>query len=259
MATAISRITQSTQEFHKWDLEATDRYIGGTLFHPGYWSRARRDQAIAGIAHNASGLLLDVGCGTKPYQKTFAPFVTRHLGLEYSPDSGFRGNKADLFGDAAYLPFGDQTVDTILCSEVLEHVPDPEKVLNEFARVLKPDGVLITTAPFIYPIHDAHDYFRYSPDGLAVMMKRSGFTIDTVRPLSGTAVTLALLINIYVYSIGFMWTKWLYPFGVILRPLLLLLCLVCNIAGGIFERLVPSNHMALGHLTIAKKGGRQLV
>ncbi len=230
-----------------------DRLIGCTPFYAGFWGRRRIDQAIAGAACLAHGVLLDIGCGNKPYQEVFAPRIEKCIGLEYSPETGYRGNKADLCGDAMRLPLADNSVDTILCTEVLEHLPSPEKAIAEFARVLKLNGVVITTAPFFYPVHDARDFFRYSPDGIATLMKQNGLNVELIKPLSGTGVTLALLFNLYWFDIGFMWTKWLYPFGVILRPILLLLCFIVNVLGGILEVILPSRQMSFNHLTIAKK------
>lgn len=235
------------------DIVLTDKYLSRTPFHPGYWVRVRLDRAVESHAAQAHGVLLDVGCGAKPYEKTFTPYVDKYLGLEYSPESGYRGNKADLCGDAGLLPLADESVDTILCTEVMEHVPNPEKTIEEFARVLRPGGIVITTAPFVYPIHDEYDFFRYSPQGLATIMKRHGLTIEEIKPLSGTAVTLAVMFNLYWYDVGFIWTKWLYPLGLILRPLLWLLCFVVNLLGGLFEMVLPSSHLSFNHLTIAKK------
>jgi SAM-dependent methyltransferase len=239
-------------EFQKKDIELMEK-LGRTPFYSGFWNCVRIDKAIAESAKFAHGTLLDVGCGSKPYKKVFAPFVEKHLGLEYSPESVYRGCEANFFGDAMKLPLADNSIDTILCTEVLEHIPNPEKTIAEFARILRPNGVIITTAPFFFPIHDAWDFFRYTHDGLANLMKQQGLEIELIKPLSGTAVTIALLFNLYWFDIGFMWTKWLYPFGVILRPLLLLFCFIVNVLGGIFEVLIPSKQMAFNHLTIAKK------
>src|SRR5439155_25009935 len=126
------------------------------------------------------------------------------------------------------------------------------KTISEFARVLRPGGCIITTAPFVFPIHDAHDYFRYSPDGLAAIMKRNDLFVEKVEALSGTAVTIALIFNLYWFT-AIMWTKWLYPLGLILRPLLLVLAFLVNVIGGIFEVLLPSRQLSFGHLTIASK------
>jgi SAM-dependent methyltransferase len=239
--------------FHAKDVHLTDRYLLRTPFHPGYWVRTRIDDAIKSYANNAQGVLFDVGCGIKPFESIFAPFVESYIGLEYSPESGYRGNAADFCGDAAKLPLADECVDTILCTEVMEHVHDPERAISEFARVLRPGGIIITTAPFVYPIHDKYDFFRYSPDGLAAIMKRHGLEIEKVEPLSGTAVTLAVMFNLYWYEIGFVWTKWLYPIGLIIRPILWLSCFLVNVLGRMFEILLPSNHLSFNHLTVARK------
>ncbi len=233
------------------DVVLTDKYLSKTPFHAGFWARKRLDEAIASHAHHAHGILLDVGCGAKRFEKDFTPFVEKYLGLEYSPESGYRGNRADFCGDAAALPLGDNTIDTILCTEVFEHLPNPEKTVEEFARVLRPNGIVITTAPFVYPIHDKYDFFRYSPDGLAVIFKRYGLSIVKVKPLAGSGLTLAVMVNFFWFELGFMWTKWLYPFGLILRPLLLVLIFMVNMLGWLADKIIPSNHLAFNHLTIA--------
>lgn len=245
-------IVEKFVRFHRRDVELMER-AGNTPFGSSFWCVVRLRNAIKFAAKMSKGTLLDVGCGKKPYESDFRPFVERHIGVEYSPESVYRDCRADFFGDAMHLPMPDASVDTLLCTEVLEHLPDPEKAIAEFSRVLKPDGILITTAPFFYPIHDAWDFFRYSPDGLSAIMQRSGLEVELVKPLSGSAVTVAMMFNLYWFDIGFMWTKWLYPIGLVLRPLLMVFCLIVNVVGRLFESLIPSNQMSFNHLTIARK------
>jgi SAM-dependent methyltransferase len=235
------------------DIYLTDKYLSRTPFSAGYWTRTLLDEAIVSHANLAHGVLLDVGCGLKPYEQIFAPHVDRYVGIEYSPESGFRGNRADFCGDAAALPLRDNSVDTILCTEVMEHVPNPEQTIAEFSRVLRKNGVLIVTAPFFYPVHDTYDFFRYSPDGIAVIMKRHGLTVEFVKSLSGGGRTLAAMINMYWYDMGFTWTKWMYPIGLILRPLLWIACFLINLLGGLAEFLVPAKGMSFNHLTVGRK------
>ena len=135
-------LAKTVRNFQSRDIILTDRYLSKTPFHPVYWVRKRIDDAIASHANLANGILLDVGCGAKPYAKLFAPYVERYIGLEYSPESGYRENLADFCGDAAALPLADESIDTILCTEVMEHVPNPEKTIAEFARALRPGGIL---------------------------------------------------------------------------------------------------------------------
>lgn len=246
-------IVQTFKKVQRNDIVWSERNLSKTPFHTGFWVHKRIGDAIAANAHLAHGVLLDVGCGLKPYEKIFAPYVEKYYGTEYSSTSGYRGNRADVAGDASAMPFADASVDTILCTEVLEHVKNPEKVIEEFTRILKPDGIIITTAPFFYPIHDAYDFFRYTDEGIAVIMRRHGIEIEKIEPLSGTGLTVALMFNFYLFDLGFMWTKWMYPIGLVLRPLLWIMICLVNCLGWLMEKAIPSRQMAFNHLTIGKK------
>jgi SAM-dependent methyltransferase len=241
------------RRLHDADIRWSERYLVATPLHAGFWVRRRLQSAIRCESARAHGVLLDVGCGRKPYAPLFAGRISRYIGMEYSPDAGYRGNLADVCGDAAAIPIAAASVDTVLCTEVLEHVPDPDLVVREIVRVLKPGGVVICTAPFVYPVHDAYDFFRYSPGTIPALMRRHGLTVDFERPLAGTGVTLAIMLNLYWFEIGFLWTKWLYPIGLVLRPLLWCVVMLVNLAGWLFERLLPSNHMSFNHLTVAHR------
>lgn len=242
------------RKIHAKDVLWTEKYISNTPFYSAFWVVRRLKRAIREHAKFAHGTMLDVGCGLKPHEKLFAPFVEKHIGLDYSPVSGYRGNRADVCGDAAALPFADGCIDTLLCTELMVDLPDPEKTIGEFARVLAPGGTVITTAAFVYPVHDRNDFFRFSPDGLATIMRRHGLTVERIVPTSGTAVTLAVMINLYLYDYKFLWNKWLYPVGLTLRPLFWLLCFIINLIGGLFELILPDKHLSFSHLTIARKG-----
>ena len=241
------------KKFQTKDIELADKYLIKTPFHPMFWVNRRLDAAIKSHSNLAHGVLLDVGCGLKPYEKFFKPYVTKYIGLEYSETSGYRGNAADLCGDAMQLPLADACVDTILCTEVLEHVPNPELAVSEFSRILRAGGTVIITAPFLFPVHDAHDYFRYSPSGIAAILKRHDFEVEKVETLTGGGITVATLLSLFWFQLGFMWTKWLYPIGVVLRPVFLLLVFITNILGWIGDQLIPSTQMSVDHLTIGKR------
>lgn len=241
------------RRLHAWDLDLTERYISATPFYSAFWVVRRLRQIIRAHAKYAHGRMLDVGCGLKPHEKLFAPFVTHHVGIDYSPLSGYRGNRADVSGDAAELPFADASFDTVLCTELVVDLPDPERTIAEFARVLAPGGTVIVTAAFVYPVHDRNDYFRFSPDGMGVIMRRHGLGVERVVPTSGTAVTLAVMTNLYWYDYQLIWKKWLYPVGLLLRPVWWLLCFIINMAGGLFEILLPDQSLSFSHLTVAHK------
>lgn len=120
------------------------------------------------------GQTLDVGCGRKPYEKTFFAGATKYIGMDYLTDR----STPDVVGSATDIPLGDGQFDTVVCTEVLEHVPDPLKALREMHRVLKPDGHLILSTPMYWSRHEVpYDYFRYPYDGLLHLVKESGFEL----------------------------------------------------------------------------------
>jgi SAM-dependent methyltransferase len=240
------------RRFQQADILWMERWLVATPFHPGFWVRRRLRGALSSERERPFGVMLDAGCGRKPYAELFSR-VSKYIGMEYAPGSGYRGNLADVYGDGAAIPLATASVDSVLCTEVLEHVPDPDAVVREIARVLKPGGVVVCTAPFFYPVHDEYDFFRYSPGTVATLMRRHGLEVVRMEPLSGTGITLAILFNLYWFELGFMWTKWLYPLGVVLRPLLLVLAFAVNVAGWVLERVLPSSHMSFNHLTVARR------
>ncbi|MGE3818369.1 MAG: class I SAM-dependent methyltransferase [Isosphaeraceae bacterium] len=123
---------------------------------------------------SAVGDVLDVGCGEKPYQPLLGDKVTRCVGCDW-PSAAAGGNQADVHADAARLPFADSTFDTVLCTELLEHVPLPVVSVKELGRVLRPGGRLILSAPFLYWRHEApRDHQRFTPDGLRDLAVRAG-------------------------------------------------------------------------------------
>ena len=144
-------------------------------------------QAMGEVTALATGRLLDAGCGTKPYTGIFAGHVQRHIGLEKGRR---RYGRADVWGDVLALPFRDCAFDTALCNQVLEHVPEPRMAMDELARVLRPGGYLIVTAPHIWGLHEVpHDYFRFTPYGLRHLAERAGLAVCKTHALAGFWVT----------------------------------------------------------------------
>jgi len=127
------------------------------------------------------GRVLDVGCGSKPYQLIFQNKVKTYVGIDLD------GNP-DFFASALYLPFKSQTFDTVLCTEVLEHVPEPSIVIKEIERVLKNKGILILSCPQIYPVHNSpNDFYRFTKFGLREIVKKNGkFKIVDCYPIGRT-------------------------------------------------------------------------
>jgi SAM-dependent methyltransferase len=93
--------------------------------------------------------------------------------------------RIDVQGDLHALPFARESVDVILMTEVLEHLAEPWVALRECHRVLRAQGVLVVTTRFMYPMHDVHDYYRYTHEGLRHLL--ASFDEVEVTPLGNRA------------------------------------------------------------------------
>lgn len=128
---------------------------------------------LALLAPQLSGAVLDIGGGTgKRYKGLFAHAKSLRS-LDLNPDL-----HPDIIGDAEAMPIESDSVDGIVCSQMLEHVPHPWKALAEMHRVLRPGGKVILTVPQLNELHEEpHDYYRYTIFGLRTLCIEAGFTI----------------------------------------------------------------------------------
>lgn len=133
------------------------------------------------------GTVLDVGGGRHaPHDAAWDP-GTRRWRLDIGSAHG-----PDICADATILPIGDAKLDAVVMFELLEHVPEPARVLQEAHRVLRPDGTLLGSAPFVWPVHgDPSDYFRFTADGLRHLL--TGFSAVDVQPI-GSALSAAWVV-----------------------------------------------------------------
>jgi SAM-dependent methyltransferase len=103
----------------------------------------------------------------------------------------------DVIGDGQRLPFPDGIFDAIILQSVIEHVLEPEQVLAESCRVLRPGGQIWVEAPFQYPIHDASDYYRWTLSGLRYVVSKH-FVVSRSGALIGPASALNLNWRVFV-------------------------------------------------------------
>lgn len=139
------------------------------------------------LSARLTGTLLDVGGGDGKRYDDAAKGVTKRIRLEI--DAKF---KPDIIGSAEAIPLEAASVDSVLCTQVLEHVPHPWKALAEMHRVLKPGGMALITAPQMNELHEEpHDYFRYTPFGLRSLCEDAGFRVVEMDQRGGYFSTLA--------------------------------------------------------------------
>ncbi len=165
---------------------------------PWAWgSKISENLLLAGlqsVAHLFAGNVLDIGCGSKPYESIAGTGVSNWIGLDLATTpSG--DSAADVYGSALSLPFGSCTFDTIVSTQVLEHVTQPEALLREAYRVLRPGGHLVLTAPQTNPLHEEpNDFFRFTCHGLKLLTRRAGFDGVQTEPLGGAIATVGQMI-----------------------------------------------------------------
>lgn len=137
--------------------------------------------------HLIRGRVLNVGGGRLPYRELSPGMV--NIDLSDHPEVDIRG---DFVRNR--LPFKEGTFDTVLCMSVLEHVRDPDWVIGEIHRVLRPGGLLLLCVPFFYPYHpDPDDYWRFTASGIRELLRE--FRDVRVLPLGGRFSMLLLVLH----------------------------------------------------------------
>lgn len=133
----------------------------------------------------AGSKILDAGAGAAPYRPVFSHCSYRTQDWPSSLHVGAR--PPDFVGDLQEgLPIAAGEFDAVLCTEVLEHVGDPARVLAELRRIIRPGGLLAVTVPFVGALHEEpHDHRRPTSHGLAALLAEAGFVDVRIEPLTG--------------------------------------------------------------------------
>jgi SAM-dependent methyltransferase len=134
----------------------------------------------------AKGNLADLGCGNVPFYEVYKDLVDQNVCADW-PNSAHQNQYLDIACNLNEpLPFSDATFDTIILSEVMEHIAEPELVWSELARILKPKGHVIISVPFLYKVHEApHDYYRYTEFALRNFARKNNFEVLELLPFGG--------------------------------------------------------------------------
>jgi ubiquinone/menaquinone biosynthesis C-methylase UbiE len=147
---------------------------------------------------NFFGRVLDVGGKKDGKRGDFAPpYNKTEEWLYVNIDES---TSPDFLCSAEHIPVSDNIYDFVVCAEVLEHIKEPKNVLNEIFRVLKKDGTLIATIPFLYQVHaDPYDYQRWTSEKILFELQDVGFTNINIQPMGGVYAVVFDLIDRYLY------------------------------------------------------------
>lgn len=169
----------------------------GKIFHkyaPGFLKRII-DPLTAGIDRfveqtfdqvQPGHLVLDAGAGECRFKEKLKGKL-RYVAVDTTwGDQAWDYSKIDVMSHLENLPFASGIFDSVICTQVLEHVREPQLVLNELARTLKEDGMICLTAPQGWGVHQPpHDYFRFTNYGLDYLLTKAGFTEISITPSCG--------------------------------------------------------------------------
>lgn len=142
------------------------------------------------------GTVYDLGCGERPYEDFILQYANQYIGVDWS--NTLHDLKADIVADLnqPLSMIDDESADTVFSVSVMEHLCEPQNLLNESFRILKPGGVMLLQVPFQWHVHEApYDYYRYTEYGLKYMFTKAGFSEVQVTPNTGFWSTVVLKTN----------------------------------------------------------------
>jgi len=210
-----------------------------TPLHP-QWLLGSSDSVAQWVTEYAAGQVLDIGAADR-WIEPHLKHVERYIALDY-PATGqdLYGARPCLFGSASQLPLQNDSFDTVILLEVLEHLERPEQALKEIQRVLRPGGTLILSLPFLYPVHDApFDFQRYTPFGLERELKASGFRIEELENTLGSSESAGLVAALAV-SGAIVESVQQRRLSLLIAPLLVCLIPIINLSACLLGHIAPN-------------------
>jgi len=230
-----------------YEVQMTRPGAVGLLVNPFYFARKGLYDSIFSLSGELRGSVLDVGCGSKPYQDLLP--ASEYVGLELDTPWNRDHKRADVFYDGTTFPFEAERFDSVVCHQVLEHVFNPDQFVREIHRVLKPDGRILLTVPFAWDEHEQPwDYARYSSFGLRALLEERGFEILVQRKTMADVRVLFQLAAAYLYKVTTTRSGYL--------NLLLTLVLIAplNVLGTLLRFVTPRNpDLYLDNVVLARK------
>lgn len=197
------------------------------------------------------GSLYDLGCGEAPYKAFFLQHAAFYVGVDWS--GSFHNTKADIVADLnEKLPIEDAVADTVISLSVMEHLREPQVMLCEASRILKPGGTMILQVPWQWWVHEApFDFFRYTPYGLKYLFEKAGFEEIIVEPQSGFFSMWILKANYFTAR----FVRGPLPMRLLIKALLLPFWFLGQRAAPVLDRL-DRNWIAesSGYYVTARKG-----
>lgn len=198
----------------------------------------------------AKGAFLDLGCGSVPLYGLYRSHVDSITCMDWGNSRHGLGH-LDLECDLnVALPIAEASYDTVLLSDVLEHIAEPSLLMAEVSRILRPGGHLLITVPFLYWIHESpHDYHRYTAFALDRLCRRNGLEPLLITPLGGSLDVLADIVAKHLYSIPLVG-------GLLSSIPQTLAALGALVPGGLRLRNRTARAFPIGYIVVARRTGK---
>ena len=192
------------------------------------------------------GRLLDAGAGRMAYRDMLREVCERYESLDQSPADGI-----DHVADLQHTGLPDAQYDSVFCSQVLQHLPEPELAVREIARVLKPGGRAVISVPHLVWLHnEPHDYWRFTPHGMRHLLEKAGLRVVSTEPVGGLVCFLAYAPS--TLGLALLWpVRPLFRLGLLLNRLFIRLALAVDRLAGV-RALYPTNVLVVAE----RPGGR---
>jgi len=210
-----------------------------TPFHPQWFAFRKEQDTLKMICSQMRGLVLDIGCADQKMRPFLSEDAT-YIGLDYYHTAVFwYKTRPQIYGDAQCLPFCDSSLHWVLMMNVLEHLSNADRCLDEVYRILTHGGKLVIHVPFMYPLHDKPlDFQRWTIYGLRVLAQSHGFRIIQETPKGRPLETAALLTNIALSKTLLHWISQKNPLSILVL-LLPPIILCANVLAWLLSKIVP--------------------
>ncbi len=199
------------------------------------------------IEQHIQGCCLDAGAGRMAYAFKLKQHASEYISMDVTCRTGM-----NVSGSVLSLPWRNSVFDSIFCSQVLEHVPEPEQALNEFYRCLNPGGCLIVTVPHLSYLHnEPNDFFRFTRHGLRHLLQKAGFSEIKIIPAGGLISFIGHIPSVIVKTI-------FQPIPLLGKGVISLNTFYARIIAWIDQRVEKRKIYALNYVAVAIKPKDQL-
>ena len=200
---------------------------------------------------NMRGVVYDFGCGARPYEKEILAVAESYIGVDWA--NTLHGMHADIVANLnQLLPIANDVADTVISLQVMEHLCEPQVMLSEAFRILRPGGAVYITVPFQWWVHEApYDFFRFTRYGMEYMLNKAGFIDVLVEESTGFWSMWSLKLNYQLARINSPKVPKIIRW--ILLPLVLPIWVANQIIAPLLDKVWPETRETAGYSITARK------